>query len=108
MNFPEKAGSYITARASALARMFVFAGKVFRRLLAPATRNSATRTVLINQIYFTAAQILPAFPVVSALFGFLFTGVAFQALKNLGLVSLFGNVSIGMIVTELSPFLLFL
>jgi len=104
MNFPEKAGSYITARASALARMFVFAGKVFRRLLAPATRNSATRTVLINQIYFTAAQILPAFPVVSALFGFLFTGVAFQALKNLGLVSLFGNVSIGMIVTELSPF----
>ena len=68
------------------------------------TYNSATRTVLINQIYFTSVQILPAFLLVSAFFGSLFIGVVFQVLKDLGLVALLGNVLMGLIVTELSPF----
>ena len=104
MNFPEKAGNYTSGRIQAFVRMISFAGKVFRRILTPATYNSATRTVLINQIYFTSVQILPAFLLVSAFFGSLFIGVVFQVLKDLCLVALLGNVLMGLIVTELSPF----
>jgi len=104
MNFPEQIGSHVITRARALARIAAFAGKVFHRLLKPATYNSATRTVLINQIYFTAVQILPAFLLVSAVVGSLFIGVVFQVLKDLGLVSFLGNVLMGLMVTELSPF----
>ncbi len=104
MDIPEQVGNYISGRIQALARMISFTVKVFRRILTPATYNSATRTVLINQIYFTSVQILPAFLLVSAIVGSLFIGVVFQVLKDLGLVSLLGNVLMGLMVTELSPF----
>ena len=59
---------------------------------------------LVNQIYFTSVQILPVFIAVSIIFGSLLIGIVFQLLKGLGLTGFFGNVLMGLIVTELSPF----
>lgn len=86
------------------AEIFFFAGKVLYRIFKPDTYNSATRMVLVNQIYFTSVQLLPTFITVSIIFGSLLIGIVFQLLKNLGLTDFFGNVLIGLIVTELSPF----
>ncbi len=63
------------------------------------------REVLVNQIYFTAVQILPLFLLVSILFGSLFIGIVFSLLKELGLTQFIGHILMGLIVTELSPFL---
>jgi phospholipid/cholesterol/gamma-HCH transport system permease protein len=81
-----------------------FARKVIFRMFQLRIYNSAMRMVLMNQIYFTSVQILPVFLLVSIVLGLLFIGIAFQLLKQLGLTDYLGNVLIGLIVTELSPF----
>ena len=63
------------------------------------------RTVLVDQIYFTSVQILPVFLIISLIFGSLLIGIVFHQLKELGLTQFFGNVLMGLIVTELSPFI---
>jgi phospholipid/cholesterol/gamma-HCH transport system permease protein len=103
MAFLEKIGRLILKEAQSFAEIFYFAGKVLYRIFKPGTYNSATRAVLINQIYFTSVQILPAFLAVSVLFGSVLIGIVFQILKNLGLTQFFGNVLMGFIITELSP-----
>jgi phospholipid/cholesterol/gamma-HCH transport system permease protein len=82
-----------------------FGLKVFFRMFQRKTYTSAMRTILVNQIYFTSVQILPIFLLVSILLGSILIGVVFQLLKQLGLTEFFGNVLMGLIVTELSPFL---
>jgi len=81
-----------------------FARKVIFRMFQPHTYNSAMRMVLVNQIYFTSVQILPVFLVASIVLGSLLIGIVFQLLKQLGLTDYLGNVLMGLIVTELSPF----
>ena len=81
-----------------------FARKVVFRMFLPHTYNSAMRMVLVNQIYFTSVQILPVFLVASIVLGSLLIGIVFQLLKQLGLTDYLGNVLMGLIVTELSPF----
>lgn len=103
MNFPETIGSLTAQWTKQFTDMLSFAGTVFSRLFKPSAYNSATKTVLMNQIYFTSVQILPAFLGVSILFGSVLIGIVFQILKNLGLASLFGTVLMGLIVTEISP-----
>ncbi len=83
---------------------FSFARKVLFRMFQPRAYNSAMRMVLVNQIYFTSVQILPIFLIVSIVLGSLLIGIVFQLLKQLGLTDYFGNVLMGLIVTELSPF----
>jgi phospholipid/cholesterol/gamma-HCH transport system permease protein len=68
------------------------------------TYNSATLSVLINQIYFTAVEILPLFITVSIVLGSLIMGLVLQTLKTMGLTQYLGNILIGFAVNELSPF----
>ncbi len=82
-----------------------FAGKVFLRIFQRKTYSSAMREVLVNQIYFTSVQILPVFLLVSIIFGSLLIGIVFTLLKEFGLTEFIGHVLMGLIVTELSPFL---
>jgi phospholipid/cholesterol/gamma-HCH transport system permease protein len=81
-----------------------FAGKVIFRMFERRTYNSAMRMVLSNQIYFTSVQILPVFIFVSIVLGSFLIGIVFQLLKQMGLTGYFGNVVMGLIVAELSPF----
>lgn len=89
----------------AFADTIAFAGKVFARMFQRKTYSSAMRNVLVNQIYFTSVQILPVFLLVSIVFGSLLIGIVFTLLKNLGLTEFIGPVLMGLIVTELCPFL---
>lgn len=104
MSILAKIGHFQTNLLKSLADIFFFSGKVLLRIFRLKTYSSATRSVLFNQIYFTSVQILPVFIAVSILFGSLLIGIVFQALKGLGLTELFGNILMGLIVTELSPF----
>lgn len=82
-----------------------FSRLVISRLLKRKTYNSATKMVLINQIYFTSLQILPLFLFISVIFGSLLVGIVFQAIKSFGLAEYLGKILMGFVVTELSPFI---
>jgi phospholipid/cholesterol/gamma-HCH transport system permease protein len=81
----------------------VFAGRVMKKIIDGKTYNSATRGVLLNQIYFTAVQILPLFLMGSIVFGTLLIGVVFQMITDLGLADYLGNILVGLLVIELAP-----
>jgi phospholipid/cholesterol/gamma-HCH transport system permease protein len=104
MDLLENIGRSGIKTALSFADTFSFARKVIFRMFQPHTYNSAMRMVLTNQIYFTSVQILPVFILVSIVLGSLLIGIVFQLLKQLGLTDFLGNVLIGLIVTELSPF----
>lgn len=82
-----------------------FAAQVIVRLFGLRTYNSASRTVFINQFYFTSVQILPLFLLVAAVFGSLVNGMAFQVIKDLGLQDYLGRLLMGFVVTEVAPFM---
>jgi phospholipid/cholesterol/gamma-HCH transport system permease protein len=104
MHFLEYIGRLGIKILSSFGETFFFAGKVLIKIFNRRSYNSAMRTVLLNQIYFTSVQILPVFLIVSIIFGSVLIGIVFQLLKQLGLTEFFGNVLMGLIVTELSPF----
>jgi phospholipid/cholesterol/gamma-HCH transport system permease protein len=80
-----------------------FAGRIVMRMFDIKTYNSATRAVLLNQIYFTAVQMLPLFLVGSILFGSLLIGVVFKIIMDLGLANYLGKILVGLLVIELAP-----
>lgn len=82
-----------------------FAGKVFMRIFRRKTYSRAMREVLVDQIYYTSVEILPVFLLVSIVFGSLLIGITLTLLKEFGLTEYIGHVVMGLIVTELSPFL---
>jgi phospholipid/cholesterol/gamma-HCH transport system permease protein len=81
-----------------------FTAQIVLRLFTLGTYNSAFRTVFISQFYFTAVQILPLFLLVAVIFGSMVNGMAFQAIKDLGLSDYLGRLLMGFVVTEVSPF----
>lgn len=105
MSLFEKLGNQVVRMLSGFAGTIAFSGKVFLRIFQRKTYSSAMREVLLNQIYFTSVQILPLFLLVSILFGSLFISIVFTLLKELGLTQFIGHILMGLIVTELSPFL---
>ena len=105
MSLIEKLGNQVVRMLSGFAGTIAFSGKVFLRIFQRKTYSSAMREVLLNQIYFTSVQILPLFLLVSILFGSLFISIVFTLLKELGLTQFIGHILMGLIVTELSPFL---
>jgi phospholipid/cholesterol/gamma-HCH transport system permease protein len=81
-----------------------FAFTIILKMFSKKSYSSATRMVLINQIYFTSVQILPLFIGISIILGSLLIGIVFQIIKNLGLAEYLGRILMGLVVTELSPF----
>lgn len=103
--FMENLGQRVILMFSIFADTIVFAGRVLGRIFRRKTYSSAMREVLINQIYFTSVQILPSFIFLSVIFGSLLIGVVFTLLKDMGLTEFIGHVLMGLVVTELCPFL---
>jgi phospholipid/cholesterol/gamma-HCH transport system permease protein len=105
ISFWENLGHRAAVLFWAFADTIAFSGRVFLRIFRRKTYSSAMREVLVNQIYFTSVQILPVFLLVSVLFGSLLIGIVFTLLKEFGLTDFIGHVLMGLIVTELAPFL---
>jgi phospholipid/cholesterol/gamma-HCH transport system permease protein len=82
-----------------------FAFAIILKMFNKNSYSSATRMVLINQIYFTSVQILPLFIGISIIFGSLLIGIVFHIINNLGLAEYLGRILMGLVVTELSPFI---
>ncbi len=81
-----------------------FASAIILKMFKRNSYNSAMKLVLVHQIYFTSIQILPLFIGISFIFGTLLMGIVLQIIKNLGLAEHLGGVIMGIVVTELAPF----
>jgi len=100
----ERIGKTSMDAAATFRDILTFAFTILLRMFRKKTYSSAMKMVLINQIYFTSVQILPLFIGISIIFGTLLIGIVLQIIKNLGLAEYLGRILMGLVVTELSPF----
>lgn len=80
-----------------------FAGRATVTAAAPSAYNSATRTVVMKQIYFTAWQILPGFTLFAALLSFVLIQIVVSTAAKFGLSDYALEVSMRLLVLELLP-----
>jgi phospholipid/cholesterol/gamma-HCH transport system permease protein len=83
--------------------VFHFAGVAIVEALTPATYNSATRSVVFKQIYFTAWQILPRFTLFSALFSYVLIRIVVETAGQFGLANYALEAVIRLLVLEVLP-----
>ena len=82
-----------------------FAARLFAILLSPLSYNSATRSVVQKQIYFTAWQILPSFTLFAAVLSLVIIQISVTTAQNFGLGSYALETVIRVLVLELLPLL---
>jgi phospholipid/cholesterol/gamma-HCH transport system permease protein len=80
-----------------------FAGRATITAATPSAYNSATRTVVMKQIYFTAWQILPGFTLFAALLSFVLIQIVVTTAAKFGLSDYALEVSMRLLVLELLP-----
>ena len=79
------------------------AGEVVVAALSPAVYNSATRTVVMKQIYFTAVQILVPFTLFAALLSFVLIQIVVGTAANYGLSDYALEMVVRLLVLEVLP-----
>jgi len=79
----------------------LFAARAVLIAASPSAYNSATRTVVMKQIYFTAWQILPGFTLFAALLSFVLIQIVVSTAADFGLSDYALEVSMRLLVLEL-------
>jgi len=104
ITFTDHIGKATLLSVHSLLETLALAARVSLKLFHRRTFNSACRMVFAQQLYATSVQILPLFLCVALIFGFLFNGMAFQAVKHAELADSLRRLLMGFVVTEFSPF----
>jgi len=84
-------------------RLAYFAGTAVVQALTPSTYNSATRSVVQKQIYFTAWQILPGFTLFASLLSFVLIEIVVNTARDYGLSAYALEMTIRLLVLEILP-----
>lgn len=100
----ERIGGGTISAVRSFRSTIIAAAVTFLKVFTRESFNSASTSVLINQVYVTAVEILPLFIGLSVLLGTLVMGILFQSVKEVGLDQHLGTILVGFAVTELSPF----
>ncbi|KAF0100399.1 MAG: ABC-type transport system permease [bacterium] len=82
-----------------------FAGRAIVFACAPSAYNSATRDVVMKQIYFTAWQILPLFTLFAALLSYMLIQIVVSTAAQFGYSEYALELSVRMLVLEILPLL---
>lgn len=90
---------------NAWGRVLSFGARAVVETLTPAVYNSATRSVVLKQIYFTAWQILPGFLLFAALLSYVIIQIVVTTARNYGLSDFALEVSVRVVVLETLPLL---
>lgn len=86
-------------------KLGLFAATAIAEALTPATYNSATRSVVQKQIYFTAWQILPRFTLFAAVLSFVMIQIVVDAARVYGFAEHALEASVRILVLEILPLL---
>lgn len=98
-------GTALLAWLRSWRRLGRFTAVAIVEALTPATYNSATRSVVQKQIYFTAWQILPGFTLFSAVLSFVLIQIVVNAAREYGVAEHALEVSVRLLVLEILPLL---
>jgi len=104
-DFLTRRGAVLLATLRIWRDTLLFAGSALLTAASPAAYNSATRTVVVKQIYFTAVQILPGFTVFAALLSYVLIQIVVTTAASYGLSEYALEVSMRLLVLELLPLL---
>lgn len=98
-------GGSALERIRAWGRLLNFAARALTATFTPATYNSATRSVVLKQIYFTAWQILPGFLLFAALLSYVIIQIVVTTAREFGLSDFALEVAVRVVVLEALPLL---
>ena len=104
-NLLTRAGAALLGWLKSWRAVFRFAGVAIVESLSPAVYNSATRSVVFKQIYFTAWQILPRFTLFAVLFSYVLTEIVVTTARQYGLAGYALETVIRLLVLEILPLL---
>lgn len=102
-NFLTRRGTALLATWRIWRDTLLFAARAILTAATPAAYNSATRTVVMKQIYFTAVQILPGFTLFAALLSYVLIQIVVTTAATYGLSEYALEVSMRLLVLELLP-----
>ena len=102
-NFLNRRGAALLATLRIWRDTLQFAARAIIIACSPSAYNSATRTVVMKQIYFTAVQILPGFTLFAALLSFVLIQIVVTTAAQFGLSDYALEVSMRLLVLELLP-----
>lgn len=104
-NLLTRRGAAVLATLRTWRRIFVLTGEVVVAALSPAVYNSATRTVVMKQIYFTAIQILLPYTLFAALLSFVLIQIVVGTAASYGLSEYALEMVVRLLVLEVLPLL---
>lgn len=102
-NFLTRRGTAVLALWRVWRGIFGLAGEVVVASLSPNVYNSATRTVVMKQIYFTAVQILLPFTLFAALLSFVLIQIVVSTAADFGLSEYALEMVVRLLVLEVLP-----
>jgi phospholipid/cholesterol/gamma-HCH transport system permease protein len=102
-NFLTRRGAALLATWRIWRDTLLFAARAIVTAATPAAYNSATRTVVMKQIYFTVVQILPGFTLFAALLSYVLIQIVVTTAASYGLSEYALEVSMRLLVLELLP-----
>ncbi len=102
-NFLTRRGAAVLTLWRVWRGIFGLAGEVVVASLSPNVYNSATRTVVMKQIYFTAVQILLPFTLFAALLSFVLIQIVVSTAADFGLSEYALEMVVRLLVLEVLP-----
>jgi phospholipid/cholesterol/gamma-HCH transport system permease protein len=100
----ENLGAGFLNRLRALLALALFGYRLSAAALDPRTYNSATRWILVKQIYFTAVQPLPVFLAYALIISWVLIRIIVTTARDFGLSAYVPGLIVNVLVLELLPF----
>ncbi len=104
LNFFERVGDKTFSLFFSTYEALYFGSLCLVSMFIPSSYNSAMRSVLVRQIYFTTIQILPMFTIMGLVFGTAIVGSLFSLALEYSLQEHIGNILVGFVMNEFAPF----
>lgn len=104
LRFFENIGSFVISLLREFVIFYKFSIVCILNLFHPKSYNSASRKILVEQIYFTAIEILPIFLLFAVIFGALFMGFIINLSIQYSLQKQLSNIIVQFVIVEFVPF----
>lgn len=104
LRFFENIGNFIIDLLKEFIIFYKFSVVCFLNIFHPKSYNPASRKILVEQIFFTAVEILPIFLFFAIIFGALFMGFIVDLSIKYSLQNQLSNIIIQFVIVEFIPF----
>ncbi len=104
LKFFENIGDFVLGLLNDFIIFYKFSVVCFLNIFHPKSYNPASRKILVEQIFFTAIEILPVFLLFAIIFGALFMGFIVNLSIEYSLQNQLSNIIVQFVIVEFIPF----